>query len=341
MGLYRYLLAVAVAASHFGFVLGGFNPGVVAVVSFMLLSGYVMTLLIKEHYSSLETVDLFYIDRACRLLPQFLVYSMAALILLHFTQLGTAHLPWMEYSSCNPSLIAVNFSLFGNNFLSSLGSCRLLPASWSLGLEAFFYALFPWLLLYFSRPKRLAAAALSVAVFLLGYAGLIDSNLYGYRYLVGTLHIFLAGAAIARPELFSRWLPLVVFVGAALLLAIARFTPDIYTRPLVKEVLVGLIIGIPMLALLKHFRFSTVDTLLGNLSYGVFLNHILCRWCAEFYFGVTVWTVPHFLASLTVSTALAAVTYFLIERPALRWRRGLRRSANEMTQSAPSLAPAT
>ena len=51
MGYYRLILALLVAASHAGLTFGRFNPGEIAVVSFFLLSGYVMTALIDRHYA--------------------------------------------------------------------------------------------------------------------------------------------------------------------------------------------------------------------------------------------------------------------------------------------------
>jgi len=50
MGLYRLLLAMMVAISHAGIRPYGYNPGVIAVISFVILSGYVMSFLIERYY---------------------------------------------------------------------------------------------------------------------------------------------------------------------------------------------------------------------------------------------------------------------------------------------------
>jgi peptidoglycan/LPS O-acetylase OafA/YrhL len=49
VGTLRFVLAIVVALSHTGTVFLGYNTGVVAVVSFFMISGYVMALLIEKH----------------------------------------------------------------------------------------------------------------------------------------------------------------------------------------------------------------------------------------------------------------------------------------------------
>jgi peptidoglycan/LPS O-acetylase OafA/YrhL len=71
VGTLRFVLAIVVALSHTGTVFLGYNTGVVAVVSFFMISGYVMALLIEKHYGSVGRVGHFYLDRAARLFPQF------------------------------------------------------------------------------------------------------------------------------------------------------------------------------------------------------------------------------------------------------------------------------
>src|SRR5665647_1194548 len=96
LGTYRLLLALAVALSHAGFMLGPLNPGVIAVVGFYLVSGYVMTGLLRNHYAAVARVPKFYLDRALRLLPHYL--AIAAITLVWFEWTGTCLL----YTSPSP-----------------------------------------------------------------------------------------------------------------------------------------------------------------------------------------------------------------------------------------------
>lgn len=324
MGIYRFLLASLVVASHCGLLILGYNEGVVAVVSFMLLSGYVMTKLIGKYYQAPAGAAPFYLDRLGRLLPQFLFYSAAAAGLLQFTRLGALSLPWMDYRLCPVPLVLLNFSLIGNNFSRILEGCMLLPASWSLGLEATFYALAPFLLQRAHRLARLGAVALSLAVFLLADFGVLDADLYAYRFLPGTLFIFAAGAALADSSLFPSKSVAALWALALIVLAWIWRDPALYGQPFVKEVLAGFLTGVPILAGLAKLKFREFDELAGNLSYGVYLNHILLIWIAKAYLGVQSWNMATFAVLLAAASGFATASYYLVEVPALRWRRRIR-----------------
>jgi peptidoglycan/LPS O-acetylase OafA/YrhL len=327
MGFYRYLLAALVAASHCQIFFWDFNQGVVAVISFMIISGYVMTLLLERNYAELREAPRFYLDRAARLLPQFFLYSLLMIALISFTPMGDVVFRDLAPARCTSGLLLLNLSLFGNNFYYIFGDCMLIPATWSLGLEACFYLAAPFVIIGLSRPWRHLVIAGSVAVYLCAYAGVLNPDMYGYRLLPGTLFIFMVGAAMARPGLCHPRLPLLVFAGAVLLLGLLLLDATIYARPLVKEVLLGIVLGIPAVAVLRRLVFGAADAWLGNISYGLFLNHVPCRWVAEASLGITSWSGPEFLALMLVSSALAWVSYHLVEQPALRWRRRLRQGA--------------
>lgn len=80
MGTYRLILALLVLVSHMGLTVLGLNPGVVAVISFFMLSGYVMTALIKRYYLAPRSIPDFYLDRLMRLQPQYLFYLTLSVI---------------------------------------------------------------------------------------------------------------------------------------------------------------------------------------------------------------------------------------------------------------------
>src|SRR5947207_8786691 len=105
MGSLRLVLAAMVLLSHAGVEVYGYNPGVVAVVSFFLLSGYVMTLLIQKHYGSYDRITTFYRDRAGRLFPQFLLYSALTTALLSVIASPTFH------SQCNAGKVVLTFAM--------------------------------------------------------------------------------------------------------------------------------------------------------------------------------------------------------------------------------------
>lgn len=327
MGTYRLILAICVAASHCGALLYGRNEGTAAVVSFLLLSGYVMTLLISKYYIKAAQFVNFYLDRCARLLPQFLFYTTLSVGALLFTPLGSISLPWVHFGECSLRVIAANFSLFGNNFYWLFGPCELIPASWSLGLEGFFYLAFPFILQSCALPLRTAFLVASALVFVSAAIGLLNFDIWAYRLLPGNLFVFLTGSSIAKPSLYPKRLPIIIWSGAVFMLILTSASPHALLVPALFEMLIGLIAGIPIVTLLAKRDFGRIDEMLGNISYGVFLNHLFVLW-------MFVWALhlnrssPHkeliFIEVIGVSILLSLLTFFVIEHPLIAYRRSLR-----------------
>lgn len=327
MGFYRYFLALLVAISHAGIRIHDFNPGVVAVISFFLLSGHVMTQLIRKYYLQPARVGRFYLDRAARLFPQYLFYFALASLFLYVTGMPTIYTHQLDWAKwlLNIPILPLGF------YQWLLDGATVLPQAWSLGLEMCFYLLIPWLLLYCSRGQIYVLAAASFLVFLAAFAGWIDTDAFGYRLLPGTLFMFLAGAAFAegdrdRPARFFRY---TVTAAAVLLLAFACGQTRYYALPYNKEVLVGLLLGLVALTGLRHRLFSSLDAFFGNLSYGVFLNHFIAIWWLRKYHGIEAYGCFDVIMLLFISTLMAAASFYLVERPAIRWRRSIRQATSD------------
>jgi peptidoglycan/LPS O-acetylase OafA/YrhL len=331
MGTLRFALAVVVALSHTGTVFWGYNTGVVAVVSFFMISGYVMALLIERHYNSIDRVGYFYLDRAARLFPQFWLYCLCGAALLWWT----GHRDVFS-NGCSAGKLALNALAIPLNFFQfgNLESCMLIPPAWSLGLEMTFYLVAPWILI-FSTLRWLSLAA-SVTVFGAAYIGAIDSDMFGYRLLPGVLFIFLTGAAFEKTDTTSRLIPLAVWTLAT---ATAVFSPpNDQISPMMKEVLLGVIIAIPALAITRRLPRMEVDEFLGNVSYGLFLNHFMIIWVLR-HFGYEL-SSTYFLLLFTASTCLATTSFYLLEKPTIALRRRVRSHlANQSSLPRLSIQP--
>ena len=315
MGFYRLLLAYLVAVSHTGVEWGGVNPGIVACISFFLLSGYVMTALIDRHYASLERVGAFYADRALRLYPQFLFYSLATILAAE--AFGLRH-QWMTAAPSLPSDLA-QLTMAPLN----CGPCfpdMLMPQAWSLGLEVCFYAVFPFLLI---PEKRAPFALASAGIFALAYCARLSADWFTYRLLFGNLFVFMLGSWLRRPDpRYGRALVYGFLAAAVVLLALAETVwPH---RASVNDMLLGIVLGLPAVICLTRLRpGGKAQALAGDLSYGVFLNHNLLitplyAWLHHPSLVVLAAVV------LPLSTLLSYASFRLIEAPALALRRGLR-----------------
>ncbi|WP_322843745.1 acyltransferase [Pseudomonas sp. B33.4] len=321
MGAYRLLLAVLVAVSHMGKLFMGFNPGVVAVISFLLISGFVMTSLIERNYKAPEKIGRFYLDRALRLYPQFLFYFIASCTVIYFLLPGTPQ--WAELTfrniAANLAIVPLGFYMFGAS------GTWIVPPAWSLGLEMCFYLVIPFLLIYRARG---VAFALSVAVFIPACLGFINTDYYGYRLLPGVLFVFLCGSYLYKPQAKGLAIAAGTAVAAALIF-VAIMAGWIERRPSNAEVAAGIALGIPAVYWLSKLKFHRIDELLGNISYGVFLNHFVV-----IYFLHGLWPITYFdwhkvATVLVLSFLLSGVSYYCVERPALTLRHALRAGSKD------------
>lgn len=313
MGSYRLILSVLVLLSHAGVWIFGINQGVVAVISFFLLSGFVMAALIRRYYLDVLLVGDFYADRILRLFPQYIFYLTATLIFVGVTGF---HSPQVEGLTAfkvvlNYLMLPLSFYMYG------LNDAMPIPQAWSLGLELTFYLLIPFILIWRLEVKSFI---FSVMVFAFAYFGVIPAHFFGYRLLPGVLFIFLVGCFVFDRRKKFLWLTFLM----ALIAFFAVLLDRTLQRPYNFEVLLGVLIGLPVVVVLNRSNFGKMDEFLGNISYGVFLNHFLLIWVFE-YFGVGI-DAPFYVAGLVLaSVALAWVSFSLIEQPVLKYRRALRK----------------
>jgi len=320
LGILRLILSIAVALSHANLRIAGLNPGVIAVVGFYLISGYVMAALMRRHYAGSAHALAFYQDRAWRLLPQYFLYAGLTLLWLWLSQ---AHTPFLSRSP-TPTDLLNNLLVLPLNYymFNASDQFTLIPPAWSLGAEMQFYLLAPFVLLW---PRRLyGVGLLGLTVYLAALAGLINSDWFGYRLLPGVLLFFLLGAGLQRlhqQHQQRRALGVVAAVLALSALALGLLHHSGTLRqPYHFETLLGLMLGITLLHTLATRPRWHWDDLAGDLSYGVFLNHFLILWTL-YPHGLAAAQMPGFVA---LCVALSWATQRTIERPLLKRRQALR-----------------
>jgi peptidoglycan/LPS O-acetylase OafA/YrhL len=317
MGTFRLLLAISVLISHTQRTYFGLNFGVVAVISFLMLSGFVMTILIEKHYRAISLVPAFYLDRAMRLQPQYLFYLL--LFTLYFFTIATPQ-PWIK--SIDLESFFLNVAIAPANFymLPFMSDQVINPPAWSLGLEVCFYLTIPFLLIY---RLRKVAFGLSLVFFLAAYAGYVNTDWFGYRLLPGTLFMFLMGSLLYKPGKVDTYLFWGVWLAAVVGFGYTIMHPQTWLG-WNREVLLGLCVAAPCIKVLRAIPSNKLDHLLGDISYGVFLNHFLVIWIAR-EFDVITPTTFELCLMIAVSIACAWVTFHAIELPAIKLRKKLRR----------------
>ncbi|MBP1015750.1 acyltransferase [Serratia fonticola] len=313
MGLYRYSLAILVLLSHCGISFYGYNQGVIAVVSFFLISGYVITLLIKKHYNKKTDILYFYADRALRLFPQFILYLViTSLFLIYYGEMSIVK---------DSTRLIVNILMLPLNFFAVYNdSYIIVPQSWSLGLEMQFYILFPIIISFFSIKKWFIV---SFIFFLVAYFNLINPDYYGYRMIAGTLFIFILGGYLTNPPKNKNKI-IFIYILSVTFLLLSVVIRDVDNR--IIEVLFGVVVGMPIVLFLarKDIR-NKFDLLMGNLSYGVYLNHMFIS-LVLVKLGYDISKLSTLILLILLSTSLSYISFSLIEKPIYKFRHLIRRN---------------
>lgn len=322
----RAIAALTVFVSHAGPLLYPafdtlrpiFDLGRWGVLLFFLISGYIIPASLERQ----GTIRVFWIRRLLRILPLYWATIALWWLLVAAGLLTPAHTAMMtDIMSVQSS--AELWSILANATLlpSLFGAPLLLGLFWTLQIEELFYlsvaTLFRFRLLRF--PVMLATLWIGVALvwptqILVGLAVLYTGMLCKQWRL----------KAIA-PRTF-----LVMIVLLALLLA--------YSARSVGELLAGMLgLATFLVALHNHDgRYGRVLPALGRISYSIYLLHpfvlFLIPRFANPLLTLGVWTC----ALLGVS----AITYRLIEQPAIALGRRLSRPANEAPspESAPAMS---
>jgi len=326
-GSLRFILAGFVAAGHAGFSFGGWNPGISAVTIFYILSGYVMTHTIKNHFYGLGKQQVaFYKDRILRLFPQYLGYMLLAALFVTVTSRKEPFLTdEMNVSNFLINLLVIPLNYF--QFNKSIEQFMLIPPAWSLGLEMQFYLILPFVLLV--KRLRLWTLILSLAIFTVASFNLLDSDAYTFRLLPGTLFIFLTGSLIydvvhGRNDL-RVWLW--ILCGYVVIVAGFIFVPG---KRVMHEVYIGYLLGVPIVLWLSLFNARNhMDVLLGSISYGLFLSHFFVIWFGHYCLDRIQYVPSEVLFGgvvLAVSVVMAYLSYLLLERPIVSLRLRLRSS---------------
>lgn len=262
--------------------------GGLGVTVFFVLSGFLITRLLLREKREAGSVDLraFYVRRAFRLFPiYYLVLGVYCLLLLGLRvreDLRSAFagaLPWYL------------FYLQEIPFFRGHGDPLPFYQSWSLGIEEKFY--FVWPFLAFGLPvtprTRILIAATSVVLFSAARS-VLPAGRYVFPYAAisaGCLLALLYDAPAARERLeatvrsWRAWLAVAVWLALHVLAVagtglIAQMAEWLYPLA-VGIVLVGSLSS-PSLGAALSIR---PLTLLGRLSYGIYLIHLLVRNAVE------------------------------------------------------------
>lgn len=335
----RAFAVLAVLAFHAG--LKPATGGWLGVDVFFVLSGYLITLILLREHDRKGQVSLrdFWVRRLLRLVPALLV--IVVLGAFFFSTLGDRG-TFVGYLRT-----AGSAGLYIENFVWAFTDNQhgQLAHTWSLAVEMQFYLIWPALLVWLLArgrkltPWLLAGIAISYVLFVLEAGGAPHGAVaFSDSYYLPWTRAFelLLGALVAvrlrerkadRPEatggLWAGWL---LLVGFGVLL-IGAWDYPIFTRPsaIIWQSAGAALLTSGLLIHLDRVRASGVGRLfawrpvawVGLISYGVYLVHYpviaILRDRAGIHDAKTMLVI-----AVPLTLAIAATSYYLVERPALR-----------------------
>jgi peptidoglycan/LPS O-acetylase OafA/YrhL len=366
----RFFAALHVVLFHLrviGIVAGGpwwyqnfASIGYIGVNFFFVLSGFI---LVYTYAGAPLNIRRFWQARFARIYPAYVV-SLVASAPFFFLAVRTLNLPFFAWSKQHlvaACVLTVSLlqSWVPNAALTWNSVC------WSLSVEAFFYAVFPLLMLWSgdTKPRKLllwiaVTSLVSLSFSLLyvylhpdgiakinsGETTLLWKNILSFNPLVRlpefVVGVFAGRLFLARNDNRSLAAPLMIgglAIVAAITLLVGKIPSPFISAGFLSPAFAAIIYGLALRPKWASFLGARWLVLLGDASYSLYLLHSIV-------ISKVFDRLPHLPLWLRVSAALAGglgaslVSYLIVEEPA---RRLLRPRGKPAAQSLrPEAAPA-
>jgi len=254
--------------------LGFLKIGHIAVISFFVLSGYVITWVLKNKYPHTKTgIKAFFLGRIVRIYPLYWLI-LAAMVAVDFI------LPWLKIGQeldveLSLSRVVGDFLLFPygiagffleNNYY--VYGMIDLPA-WTLPYDLVFYLAAPWMVM---KKKMLGSVIGLELIYLLVLSRVAPADSWHTHYL-STGHAQLLAFAFGSMAWYFRTIkiPVWLLISSLIFVLYLVFVPYMMTNLYLNHLLVILLTVIIVLGLKKR---SKLDDLLGELTYSTYLLHM-------------------------------------------------------------------
>lgn len=342
----RFFAAFHVALNHvvrpfsrWGIFAGAIGAGYTGVAFFFFLSGFILTYAHAAEYERGKGSPLkFWVARFARIYPTYLLVMLVALL----TNLGDVRrVPYHAVAFAADLVMMQSWSMRMVNFFH--------VGAWTLSCEAFFYFLFPFLLMRLRPKTRGIALALIAGFYLLAMipplAAMVRYPQSAYREVYdapGSLFVFTVRRlpVLAAPEFLAgvslgwfyllfkptrRASAVMAWLGLALLLVALFFAAHLPFVALHNGLLIPayslLLLGLTQDNALTRILSGRTLVLLGEASFALYLVHLLVESLLEpLGYGHGVGAVTAILGG---SIALSVLMHLYVERPCrraiLRW----------------------
>jgi peptidoglycan/LPS O-acetylase OafA/YrhL len=314
---------------HHGIVRSGW----VGVDIFFVLSGFLITGVLRREVNTLGYWKSFYVKRATRILP-----PLIALVIPVFLMAG------------HFKLIYLGYLFFASNLVQlSPAALPALGALWSLAIEEHFYFLWPLAVKRLDREGllRVSCSIVLVSPFVRILATALFHHYWGVNhnwdnpiFLLTPFRIdgLAAGAALALlledgrcPAMLLRWSGSASFLIAALFLGLEFFVKS-FRRTADTELFNGFGYSLVVFAaffllsylvlvpnsMLTKLLSSRILVFVGTISYGFYLFQELVKDVLQSFLGASASHIFLFLPDLAITATLATISFYFFEKPIMR-----------------------
>lgn len=323
----RAIAVMSVVLFHLG--VPGFSGGFVGVDVFFVISGFLITRLIRDEVQKTDSLDFraFYLRRIRRLFPALLATIIGTVAVAVFV-FSPAHLKRLGLEATTATFSASNFLFWSESGYFDTGKqFKALLHTWSLSVEEQFYLVWPLLILLGLRAPRWVFLAGMVIFFAISLcaAQTISDRSAAFFLMPFRIFEFALGASLvwAVERRWERALEPVLMLGL-LMIACGVVTFSASTRfpglnALVPSVGAFLVIWAGQARFTGWVLRNRLAGWLGRTSYALYLVHwpviIIYQYSQLNPMTVSRLTASERISLLIVSLALATALHYCIEQP--------------------------
>ena len=357
MGLIRFFLAISVIFSHLNIV-GVFTGGGIAVQSFYIISGFFVALMFDVS-PAYRDISKFYRSRLLRIFPIY--YAVFLVSIVFVIAFGIPGLPngkelFLNFNIETKFLIVFsNIFIFFQDWIMFLGwnngglsfvphfsmsepplyNFLLVPQAWSLAIELSFYLISPFLV----RCKTNWLIFLVIVGLLLRvifYKNGLFEDPWSYRFFGLEFFTFLIGMLsyrMYRKAKDEKWNILDnKRIGAGSLICMLVFAISLKSLPVPVKMLAPFfyLSVFALLPIIFNFTKSNkFDRFIGELSYPLYVVHILVINIANSVFGESINESYYFIFVLVVSILASIILNLMIQNKIDNYRSKIKGAVNE------------
>lgn len=314
---------------HFGYNFGVklidkfLNNGAVFMTGFFVLSGYIMCYVyLNNDFRKKSEIFNFYLKRFARIYP---IYFVATIVYFIFVT------PKTPYSGGDWIRIVVNDLFAVQAFFPNMFQLGINGGTWSISVEAFFYFLFPLILILFSKKPRILfltgmAISLIITVNIIGESYSTRNNIKTYySNPIMRVNEFMIGISFYLLSLKGAFnkMPKILKSSSFVFLLIFGLTVLEQSEP--RYSYMGLHFFIVPLFGLLIFNFhnmkygpmknSQIINYLGKISYSFYMWQFIAiqlgKYLKEHYPSIDAWYLM--LIALSLNIIVSSISYHLIE----------------------------